>query len=146
VTARDIALRAHEQALAASAAEQQAREARQAEDARREHERHEERFEAALPMLTAWFPGVEWTWRAMGNYNNDTVLWDASENWPPSFKLKVTWYMIDMNQPEAGRRVEIKVGDFRPDTSMPGHSYFAGSVVQSAADVGRYLAGQEGTS
>lgn len=93
---------------------------------------HEANYEAALPILAEWFPGVEWSWYAMGDYSFDTILVDASESWPPSFMLRVERGLKDAP-------ADIEVGEYRPDTSMPGYSYFSGAAVKSAADIGRYL-------
>lgn len=133
LTAYELAVRAEEERKAAEEA------AERAENERRNAERLKD-FEAALPVLAEWFPGVEWTWAMMGDYGNDTVLWDVSEGWPPSFMLRVQRFLIDMNEPEAGYRVKITVGDYVRDTSMEGYKYFQGAEVKSAADVGRYLA------
>lgn len=132
-SAAKIAQSAHEQALAAIAERERQRAAEEAERERLARERHAKAAADAIAVLGEWFPGVTWEWDAMGDYGHDTVLWDASESWPPSFLLK------------AERRkygIEILVGDYRPDTSMPGYKYFSGGVVRSAADVGRYLAGK----
>jgi hypothetical protein len=138
--AKDIALSAHAQALAALEAERKAEEERKAKEIREREERQRATFDAALPTLKKWFPGVEWQYSIMGNYGLDVIVTDASEIWPPSFRLKVNRTLIDMNEPSAGFKVSIEVGDYRRDTSLPGHSYFVGSEVHSAADVGRYLA------
>lgn len=132
-------------AIAREAAElEAAHKAAIQEDERRWRESvHRKAYEAALPILAEWFPGVEWDWFQMGDYNNDTILVDRSEPWPPSFRLMVIRYLLDMNEPEAGYKVEIKVGDYRQDSSLPGYSYFEGSKVTSPADVGRYLEGKE---
>lgn len=138
--AREIARSAYEQAKAAAAAEQAEKERQEAEEAARKRQVHLDAYEAALPILAEWFPGVKWEWTADGSFGHDTILWDASEaQWPPSFRLKVDRFLIDMNDPGAGYRVEIKVGDYRPDSSMPGYSYFQGGTIRSAADLGRYL-------
>lgn len=129
--ASDIAIRAHDLALAAAETQRQQREAKEAERQRQKMEAHRKTYEAALPILAEWFPGVKWKWEAMGDYGFDTILWDASEIWPPSFMLHAS---------NAGSGlIEIEVGDYVRDTSMPGYNYFAGKYVRSAADVGRYL-------
>jgi hypothetical protein len=129
--AREIALSAAK--IAREAAElEAAHEEAIKEDARRaRHAQHLERYLAALPILGQWFPGVSWMWQAEGDYGYDTIVYDASENWPPSFKLLVGW--------NPDRSLRIEVGSYRSDSSMPGYSYFAGSAVRSAADIGRYL-------
>lgn len=132
--AADIAKTAYEQALAAAEAEAARREAKiEAARQQRLAERQAE-FDAALPILNEWFPGVEWTWKQMGDYGHDTIITDAAETWPPSFKLKVEKFK--------GEPVKIMIGDYVQDTSLPGYSYFSGGEVKSAADVGRYLAGR----
>jgi hypothetical protein len=141
--AADIAARAHDQAIEAAEAEQRERDAEQARIAREKHERQKATYESALPTLSEWFPGVEWDYTIMGDYATDVVLFDAAESWPPSFLLKVTRTLIDMNAPGAGYRTKIEVGDYVTDTSMPGYSYFRGGPVKSAADVGRYLASKK---
>lgn len=141
--ARSIALSAHEQAKKAAALEAAHEEAIKEDRRRQEIARHTKAFEAALPILNEWFPGVEWIWWVDGDYSNDTIVTDASENWPPSFKLRVDRLLIDMNEPSAGCRSVIEVGDYRRDTSLPGHIYFAGSKVKGPADIGRYLQAQE---
>jgi multidrug efflux pump subunit AcrA (membrane-fusion protein) len=130
-SAADIARRAHAQALDAAEAARKQREAEQVERERQKAQAHQLTFKAALPILAEWFPGVKWRWEAMGDYGFDTILVDASEDWPPSFMLRAFRPASD--------RIEIEIGDYRVDTSMPGYSYFSGSVVRSAADVGRYL-------
>jgi hypothetical protein len=130
VKAKDIALSAAEQAKAAAEAQRQAREVEELARAREKQESQEQEFRTALPILNEWFPGVEWCWRPGGDYDLDVIVWDASEEWPPSFKLKIESFK---------NRLEIQVGDYRSDSSMPGYTYFAGSIVRSAADIGRYL-------
>jgi hypothetical protein len=141
--AKDIALSAHAQALAAAEVERKAEDLRKAEEDRKRDEWYRATFDTALPTLREWFPGVEWQYSLMGNYGLDVIVTDASEVWPPSFRLRVSRTLIDMNKPNAGFKIDIEVGEYRQDTSLPGHSYFAGSKVKSAADVGRYLAARE---
>ncbi len=135
--AADIARTAYEQALAAAEMERLHEEALKEDERRRKHAAHVAEFEAALPILAKWFPGVEWTWHEEGGYGFDTIITDAAEDWPPSFKLRVNRHLIDMNEPDAGYRVKIEVGDYRSDSQ--GYSYFSGGEIRSAADVGRYL-------
>jgi hypothetical protein len=139
MNAREIALKAHEQELEAVEAERQLEAERQQEEDRKKRERLKDAFEAALPKLNEWFPGVEWTWVLYGNFENDCIVWDSSETWSPSFKLRVQRFITDMNAPESGYRIVIEVGDYVQDTSMTGYSYFSGVKVNSAADIGRYL-------
>src|SRR4051794_18278368 len=118
-TARDIALNAREQALAAAEVERQRIRAEEDERARQRLAEHELDYQAALPILAKWFPGVKWRWNIQGSYQNDTILWDVSESWPPSFKLCVRRYFR-----EGHEQIEISVGDYVNDTSMPGRQYF----------------------
>src|SRR4051812_42850633 len=112
-------------------------EAFQEDERRRKHAEHVKDYAAALPVLNEWFPGVEWTWREEGDYGYDTIVTDAHEQWPPSFKLKVFRRLIDMNEPLAGYRVIIEVGDHHTDTSpgTVGYRYFSGTEVKGPADV-----------
>lgn len=139
MSARDIALRAYEQAKAAAALEAAHEEAIKEDDRRRKIAEHIAIYEAALPILAEWFPGVKWEWWEQGDYGFDTILTDASEDWPPSFKLRVTCPLIKPSKPSLGRKVMIEIGDYQADSSMPGYSYFSGHEVKSAADIGRAL-------
>jgi hypothetical protein len=133
-SAREIALPAYEQAILAAERKAATQEAeRLAEVARKRAERQAE-FNAALPYLNEWFPGVEWEWEQDGDYGFDTIVYDASEGYPPSFKLRV-------HNPPKG--VTIEVGDYVQDTSMPGYKYFSGTPIGSAAALGGYLKRKE---
>lgn len=138
MSARDIALTAYQQALDAAEAEERAKIEAQRQERLRKEAQERETFEAALPILNRWFPGVTWTYDVEGDWGNDVIVTDADEA-DPTFKLKVNRYLRDMNDPAAGVTVEIEVGDYQRDSSMPGYSYFSGIKVKSAADVGRYL-------
>lgn len=139
MSAKDIALKAYEQALAAVEAERLAEQARKAEEARLKEARHQEVFNAALPTLNSWFPGVDWTFEIDGDFGGDTIVYDAGENqYPPSFRLKIIRYLIDMNTPEAGYQIKFEVGDYVLD-HQSGYHYFSGGTVKSPADIGRYL-------
>lgn len=126
----DIAARAYEQAIAAAERDRLAKDAEEAERQAAKRKAHQANFNAALPLLNEWFPGVEWEWHQMGDYGYDTIVTDVNEVWPPSFRLNVKRYKNE---------IEIRVGDYRPDTSLPGYSYFSGTRIRSAADLGRYL-------
>lgn len=140
MSAKDIALSAYEQAKAAAHMEKLHEEALQMDRERSNYLHNKAVFEASLPILNKWFPGIEWEWQMEGDYGNDVIVWDASEEeWPPSFKLKVNRFFIDMNEPDAGYKVEIQIGDYRPDNLSGGYNYFSGAVVRSAADIGLYL-------
>jgi hypothetical protein len=132
--AREIALPAYEQAVLAAERKAAAQEAeRQAAIAEKKAQRQAE-FDAALPYLNEWFPGVVWLWEQDGDYGFDTIVYDASEGYPPSFKLRV-------HNPPKG--VVIEVGGYVQDTSMPGYKYFSGTPIKSAADLGAYLKSKE---
>jgi hypothetical protein len=133
--AADIAKNAYEQALDTAEAERLAQEAKERERQAEKNAARQADFDAALPILSEWFPGVEWEWHTEGDYLFDTIITDSSEEgWPPSFKLRVE---------RRGGGVEIKVGDFVSDSFMPGYSYFSGVVIRSAADLGRYLSSRK---
>lgn len=138
-SAKDIALAARAQALRDEKSRAFKEAAARAAEEARKAEQHRLTAEAAIEKLSEWFPDVEWTWFMGGDYDYDTLLHDAAEEWPWSFMLKATRRLIDLNEPEAGYHVEIAVGDYARDTFMSGYSYFSGSPVKSAADVGRYL-------
>lgn len=139
MTARDLALSAAYQARKAAALEAAHEEALRMDAERTKDETARKDYEAALPILAEWFPGVEWTYARSGDYGYDTIVWDASEA-TPAFLLYVHRRMLDMNEPSAGYRVHIEVGDYVPATGdAVGHSYFRGRPVKGAADVGRYL-------
>lgn len=137
--AKEIARSAH--ALAKAAAEWEAREeqARKDAEAALKLERHRRDYEAALPKLAEWFPGVEWEWSIEGAYGHDTILREKGAPFDDPLKLRVERRIIDMNEVEPSYRSIIEIGDYRPDSSMPGYSYFAGTEVKSPADIGRYL-------
>lgn len=141
-SARDIATSAYAQAKAAA---EMARLHDEALNLNAEYDklmRHETEYRESLPVLAVLFPGVEWVWTTGEDYGGyDTIMYDASESWPPSFKLRVVRRLIDMNEPSAGHRIDFEVGDYRTDTSpgTEGYRYFSGSKVKNAADVGRYL-------
>lgn len=140
MSARDMAINAYKQALAAAKAEELRKAEEEAERERTKREYHRQIFESALPVLNEWFPGVAWDFEIAGDFRHDTIVFDADENqYPPSFKLKVDRRLVDMNDVGGGYRIDIEVGDYSPDTSMPGYSYFSGRKVHSAADIGRYL-------
>jgi hypothetical protein len=130
----DIARSAREQALAAAERKRQEWAAQEAERQAQKRQAHEAAYEAALPILAEWFPGVEWAWFDGGDYGFDTILHDASEQWPWSFMLCVEHFKD---------RVEIRVGRYVQDTSMPGYRYFSGAPIRSAADVGVWLEQQK---
>lgn len=131
--ATDIALRAHDLALEAAEAKRLAQEREAAEEERRKDQSAQAAYEAALPTLNEWFPGVVWTWQRMGDYGFDCIVTDASEVWPYSFLLKVDY------RPKTKDSVEISVGEYRSDSSAMGYSYFSGGKIRSAADLGEYL-------
>lgn len=144
MNAKDIALSAYSRAVAAEEVRLAAIEDAKAEEKRKNEERHRGNFEAALLILNEWFPGVQWTYEIEGDWGHDMIVYDASESqWPPSFKLKVNRYLIDMNEPDAGYKMEFEVGDYVVDTMSGGYSYFSGTKVKSPADVGRYLKRKE---
>lgn len=133
------ALSAHEQALKAAEAEREAEAARKRAEQAAEDARHREAYEAALPTLNEWFPRAEWVYYPEGNYGYDTILMEKGAEWSAPLKIKVQRTLIDMNAPEAGHRVRLYCVENVQDTSMPGHSYWSGPEVKSAADVGRWL-------
>jgi hypothetical protein len=142
--AHQIAQTAHEQALAAAAMEALHEEALNEDMARTEAARHKAAFEAALPVLNDWFPGVHWDYQAAGPYDRDTIITEAGAEWNDPLKIKADCWLIDMNEgPSAGYRLQLKCVVLTDDTSMPGYSYWSGQVVKSAADVGRWLAARE---
>lgn len=130
--AADIAKSAYAQALVAAEDQRIRREAEVEAARQKKRAERQAEFDAALPVLNRWFPGVEWQWHQMGDYDFDTIVTDAAETWPPSFKLKV--------EKLGDKPVRIMIGDYVQDRSMPGYSYFSGGEVKSAADIGRYLA------
>lgn len=141
MSATNIALKAHEQALAAVEAERRAEEARKTKEARLEAERHRDDYRWALPTLNEWFPGVEWKWYPAGGYSFDTILMEHDAPWSDPLKIKVQRTLLDMNEgPSAGYRVRLFCVERVQDTSEPGYSYWSGPEVKSAADVGHWLA------
>jgi hypothetical protein len=137
-SAKDIALSAAAQAREAATLEAAHEEALAMERARQKDEDARKDVEAALTKLNEWFPGVEWVWQRDGDewgwqrggdYGFDTIVWDASETWPPSFLL-----LVGRHGPHG---VTIKVGDYT--TGSDGYSYFSGGIIKGPADVGRYL-------
>lgn len=139
--ASTIALSAYEQAVAAAEVEAAHEEALKENERREELARHRRAYEAALPILGKWFPGVEWNWNPEGDYGHDTILTDRSEQYPYSFKLRVQHYLLDMNEgPRAGYVTQIEVGDYVANTGEGAYgTYFAGTRVKGPADVGRYI-------
>jgi hypothetical protein len=127
----DIALNAHDQAIAAAEAKAEERRKEEEAEKARKLEVGRERFEKALPTLNEWFPGVEWVWELGGDFQHDVIVTDKADGYRPSFKLCVTV--------RKSGEVEVQVGDYRADSSMQGYSYFSGTPIRSAADLGAYL-------
>ncbi len=134
MSAREIALSAHAQAVAAEEARIQAIADDRAREEERKLAKHRENFQAALRTLGKWFPGVFWSWEVGGDYGFDTLVFERDE---PTFRLKVHTWMTKGYQ-----NIEIQIGDYVLDRHS-GYHYFSGVKVRSAADVGRYLMKKE---
>ena len=100
---------------------------------RNKYNMHVREFKAALPILTEWFPGVIWHWYEDGDYGWDTIIVDASEEYPYSFTLR--------SEVHQDGTVNIEAGDYRIDTSpgTVGCSYFSGVKIKGPADLGRHI-------
>lgn len=135
MTAKDIALQAYQAVLDAEAAKQREQEE---EDQRREQqirERGWETFFAGLPTLQEWFPNVQWELYdyksglgSAGGYGwGDEVIvreaGDSSEDLLILMDRKPRYYLVSRERDR--------------DT---GYSYYGGTRIKSAADVGRFLA------
>jgi hypothetical protein len=141
MSASEIAKTAYAQAVALAEAEEARKQAEREEEERRNREKeerrnreiHQKRFEAALVPLNVWFPGVKWEYEIGGDFFcNDTIIFEQDE-YPPPFKLKA------LGPVNPGKHMEFEVGDYLQDSSMPGYTYWSGTKVKSAADLGRYL-------
>lgn len=141
MSASDIARGAYEQAIEAEKARVAAEEARKAEEERKVRERHQATFEMALPILAQWFPGIEWDFDIDGDYRGDVIIFEDGKGRPPEFKLRAQRRILDMNHPSVFS-IELEIGEYRPDR-MSGYTYFAGTKVNSAADIGRHLAARD---
>jgi hypothetical protein len=114
-----------------------ARGPKREKEERRNREIHQKRFEAALVPLNVWFPGVKWEYEIGGDFFcNDTIIFEQGE-YPPPFKLKA------VGPVNPGKHMEFEVGDYHQDSSMPGYTYWSGTKVKSAADLGRYLVNRD---
>lgn len=143
MNARDIALSAYAQAVAAEEARLAAVQAEI--DAAEQKQQADQRrlFDAALPILSEWFPGVEWAYEIGGDFNRDVLVHDArEEQWPPSFKLLVK-RIHNRQDPADITHIEFEAGDYVADTMSGGYTYFSGVKIKSPADLGRYLKGRE---
>jgi hypothetical protein len=132
--AKQIALTAHERAMVAADLEAAHEEAIQMDHEWHKREAARLDFEAALPVLNEWFPGVKWRWSQEGDYNYDCIIMEDTSDWNDVLKLRAQLRRDD----RTGEKVQIEIGRYVQDTSTYG-TYFSGAVVKSAADIGRYL-------
>jgi hypothetical protein len=136
MSASEIAKTAYAQAVALAEAEDARKKAKREEERRRNREIHQKRFEAALVPLNVWFPGVKWTFEIGGGWPGDTIIFEEGA-YPPPFKLKV------IGPVDPGKHMEFEVGEYRVDHMSGDYSYFSGTKIKSAADLGRYLVNRD---
>lgn len=144
--ATDIALKAHEIALAAAEIERAHEEALTMDGERTKRLQHDDDAHAGRALLAPMFPGVEWDAYQTGDYGYDTILMEKGAPWSDPLKILVKRHLIDMDDPQEPRvyRTRIYTTCLVQDTSMPGYSYWTeGREIKSAADVGAFLEGSK---
>lgn len=129
--ATEIALRAYERALLAADLEAAHQAAIQEDRERTKIEWSRLDFEAALPLLNEWFPGVSWVWEQGGDYGYDCIIMEETD-----FRNDL-YDLLKLRAERIGSEVEIEIGDYQIDEQ--GYHYWSGGRVNSAADIGRYL-------